>query len=89
MADLLGGDTIHHALNLPVFGRDQHANSSEVKKQQEVAKQMLEWRWLIIDEISMVSAELLADVDCKLRALSLGNRLFKTNSHGHQRHFGG
>ena len=79
MADLLGGDTIHHALNLPVFGRDHHANSSEVKTQREVAKQMLEWRWLIIDEIRMVSAELFADVDCKLRALSRGNSPFKKN----------
>ena len=32
MADLLGGDTIHHAFNRPVFGRDQNAISSEVKQ---------------------------------------------------------
>ena len=24
MADLLGGDTIHHALNLPVYGKTKH-----------------------------------------------------------------
>ena len=24
MADLLGGDTIHHALNLPVYGKTNH-----------------------------------------------------------------
>ena len=30
-------------------------------------KAILQWRWLIIDEISMVSARLLADVDQKLR----------------------
>ena len=78
MADLLGGDTIHHAFNLPVFGRDQNTISSEVKKQHEAAKQMLNWRWLIIYEISMVSAGLLADVDCNLRALYRGNSPFKT-----------
>ena len=80
MADLLGGDTIHHALNLPVFGRDQHAISSDVKTQQEIAKQRLNWRWLIIDEISMVSTELLADVDCKLCAISRGDSPFKTKT---------
>ena len=36
----------------------------------------------------MVSAELLADVDCKLRALSRGNSPFKKNKHGQQRPFG-
>ena len=50
---------------------------------------MLNWRWLIIDEISVVSAELLADVDCKLRALSRGNSPFKNNKHGQQRPVGG
>ena len=38
------------------------------KKQIEVAKRVLQWRWLIIDEISMVSAKLLAEVDVRLRA---------------------
>lgn len=77
MADLLGRDAIHHALKLPVFGRDRNAISAEVKTQHEVAKHMLEWRWLIIDEIRMVSPELLADVDCKLRALSRGSSPFE------------
>ena len=31
-------------------------------------KRVLQWRWLIIDEISMVSANLLAEVDMKLRS---------------------
>ena len=90
MADLLGGDTIHHALNLHVFGRNNDATtSSELRKQSEVATQMLQWRWLIIDEISMVSAKLLADVDCKLRFLSRGNSPFTKSSQGKQHPFGG
>ena len=56
MADLLGGDTIHHALNLKVFGKRNTTTSHETRRQEEVAKQMLQWRWLIINEISMVSA---------------------------------
>ena len=47
MADLLSGDTIHHALNLPPSGDKSHINTM---------KAMLQLRWLIIDEISMVSA---------------------------------
>ena len=42
MADLLGGDTIHHALNLPFVGRTTAANSEDVRRQQEVAKQLLQ-----------------------------------------------
>ena len=77
MADLSGGDTIHHALNLPVFGRTTATDFEDLRRQQEVAKQLLQWRWLIIDEISMVGARLLADVDCKLRALAGASSPFK------------
>ena len=35
----------------------------------DIAKRVLQWRWLIIDEISMISAQLLAEVDWKLRRL--------------------
>ena len=67
MADQLGGDTIHHACGIPVFNRGNSADSS-AQRQMDVAKRVLQWRWLIIDEISMVSARLLADVDVKLRS---------------------
>ena len=53
MAQLIGGDTIHHACGIPVFSKgadDEGAGTS----QQVVAKRVLQWRWLIIDEISMV-----------------------------------
>ena len=33
----------------------------------DVAKKVLQWRWLFIGEISMVSAKLLAEMDYKLR----------------------
>ena len=89
MADLLGGDTIHHAFNLPVFGKTKATNSEDVRKQKEVAKQLLQCRWLIIDEISMVSARLLAEIDCKLRALARASSPFTKNKRGMQRSFGG
>ena len=50
----LEGDTIHHALGINPFAKDKSANSSETErqKQQDVSKRVMQWRWLIIDEIS-------------------------------------
>ena len=60
-----------------------------LRKQQEVAKQLLQCRWLIIDEIQMVSAKQLAGFDCKLRALALASSPFTTTKQGMQRPFDG
>ena len=80
MADLLEGDTTHHALNLPAFGKTSSTNSEDSRKHEEVAEQLLQWCWLIIDDIRMVSARLLADVDCKLRALAGASSPFRKRS---------
>ena len=66
MAELLGGDTIHHALGIPVF-KGQETHVDDMQKHMDVAKRVLQWRWLIIDEISMLSAKLFAEMDVKLR----------------------
>ena len=87
MAAMLEGDTIHHALGIPCFGRKGTTagdNSSIV-----VAKRMLQLRWLIIDEISMVSAKLLATVDMKLRSVVRVLGTHKVQSNGIERLFGG
>ena len=65
MAGLLQGDTIHHALGIPIFGQGHATTGSN--QDIKIAKSILQWRWLIIDEISMVSAKLLARIDMKLR----------------------
>ena len=56
MADLLQGDTIHHALGIPIFGQGHATTGSN--EDIKIAKSIVQWRWLIIDEISMVSAKL-------------------------------
>jgi len=66
MAELLGGDTIHHACGIPAFRRHE-CHDDDLHKHLDVAKKVLQWRWLIIDEISMVSAKLLAEMDLKLQ----------------------
>ena len=55
MAQLLGGDTIHHACGIPAFKRGDE-KGEYVKLQYDTAKRVLQWRWLFIDEISMVCA---------------------------------
>eukprot|EP00959_Pyramimonas_sp_CCMP1952_P352645 7388439-Pyramimonas_sp.AAC.1 len=67
MAQLLGGDTIHHACGIPAVKRGDE-KGEDVKLQCETAKRVLLWRWLFIDEISMASARLLAMLDQKLRS---------------------
>jgi hypothetical protein len=91
MADLLGGDTIHHALNISRFGkkgtnrRDGGAESQAIK----TMNALLQLRWLIIDEISMVSARLLADVDLKLRSYVRAADPFAHNANSALRPFAG
>ena len=86
--ELLGGDTIHHACGIPVFnGRECH--EEDLNNQLTVAKRVLQWRWLIIDEISMVSAKLLAELDVKLRRVVREVGTAKLGKDGIDRPFGG
>ena len=89
MADLLEGDTIHHALGIQVFGRTFDCHGDDIRKQLDVAKQLLQWRCLLIDEISMVSSKLLAEIDMKLRALVRSVSRYKRNEQQQIRSFGG
>ena len=59
VAQLLGGDTIHHACGIPVWCQGQSTEHAYVSRM-DIAKRLLQWCWLIIDEISMASARLLA-----------------------------
>ena len=56
-ADNIDGDTLHHALGLQPFGgTSQKKKNAGKQKFLEEARRVQQWRWLIIDEISMVSA---------------------------------
>lgn len=67
-ADPLEGDTIHKALGLAWHGHDSRVDQQRIL---DLAQQTLQWRWLIIDEISMLSAEMLARLDARCRQLIL------------------
>ena len=60
MAQLLGGDTIHHALGINPFGASRSADASKraAQRQATVAEPVMHWRWFFFDEISMVAAKL-------------------------------
>ena len=67
MANDLDGDTIHHSFGLNWQGGGDERISGH--KLLELSAKAIEWRWLIIDEISMVSAELLARLELRCREL--------------------
>lgn len=58
----LDGDTIHHAAGI---GININNMAKEIKP--DAAKRMAYWRWVIIDEISLVPANLLASLEQRLR----------------------
>ena len=66
-SDMLDGDTLHHCFGL-TWGSGT-ADQTSLTKGLELAKRLLQMRWLIIDEISMVSLELLARVERACRQL--------------------
>ena len=63
MATKIDGDTLHHGLH---FKRGQHATSTDPStpaSEGKLNKELMTWRWLIIDEISMISTRFLATCD--------------------------
>jgi hypothetical protein len=85
MAELLDGDTIHHALGLDWSGD----RTQSLARAMECAGRSLQWRWLILDEFSMVSAELLAQLELRCRELMRDLSLAKYDRKGRSRPFGG
>ena len=87
MAEALEGDTIHHAFGLNWTGND---TSKSLKHLLELSLATLQWRWLIIDEFSMVSAELLAQLERRCREMMRDLTVAKYGRFsGEMRPFGG
>ncbi|CAJ1331064.1 unnamed protein product, partial [Effrenium voratum] len=78
------GRTLHNACGL---GVDAAALDRAVS--QEAAKRMSYWRWLVVDEISMVNARLLAQVEQRLRAVVPSASQWKRGVAGESRPFAG
>ena len=87
MADALEGDTIHHAFGKNGTGKD---TNKSLKHLLELSLATLQWRWLIIDEFSMVSAELLAQLERRCREMMRDLSVAKYGRRsGEMRPFGG
>ena len=59
------------------------------QKQKATAECIMQWRWLFIDEVSMVGAKLLAELDMKLRTVMSDVGTMKKGAGGVVRAFGG
>ena len=79
---MLDGATLHHAFGLS-WGKGM-ADETSIARSVEHAKKMLQMRKLIVDEISMVSVELLARLERACRNLVLSGSPFKRDA-GSQR----
>ena len=66
MAEQVDGDTIHHGVGL--HGRHADAEIS-LARLLALRAEATRWRWLLLDEISMDSAELLARLELRCREL--------------------
>ena len=74
-APALDGNTIHSAFGMGVNTTKEQsaqpegdAESEKKTKKEAAAQRMSQWRWLIVDEVSMVSANFLAELDSHLRS---------------------
>ena len=89
MATALGGETLHHVAGINPFATmDGKSNPNQASD--KLGKRHESTRWLIVDEIIMVSAKQLAEVDAKLRgAVAQTAHSYKVDRDGMVRSFGG
>ncbi len=80
----LSGETIHHALGFSINFRSQNEPMGP-----ELAKRAAHWRWLFIDEISMVPANLFAKTEERLRQTKPSADRLKKAVDGKDRPFAG
>ena len=95
-ASALDGNAIHSAFGMGVNrakGRknkeDGDADAKRKTKKEEAAERMSQWKWLIIDEISMVGANFVAELDSHLRSCMSAASSTKVGGGGVDRPFGG
>lgn len=90
MAVSIGGETLQHVAGINPFTCLGSTTKEHQRMSAEtLAKRLLQLRWLITDEISMVSANLLAQVDMKLRDAIREQGTQKLFPDGKVRLFGG
>ena len=84
MARLIGGSTLHQLGAMNLFGNDASKEKTTFRFLRHCTL-----RWIIIDEISMVSPRLLAKFEERLRTHTQKVGTYKCDAHGTIRPFGG
>lgn len=84
VADQIGGDTLHHSCGI-AFG----CTSRTMEQRMQQSRNMSMMRWLIIDEVSQVGAELLSQADTNIRSAVQAAGTYKYRGDGSERPWGG
>ena len=86
MAALIQGYTIHHWSGIPVNDTDGMGTTRDMQKLSTKCQCL---RFILIDEISMVSAQLLGQLELVISKVARRRGLYKLRSDGTSRPFGG
>ena len=86
MAAQIGGETIHHWSGIPVAESD---GAAAARDPQKLSTKCQSLRWIIIDEISMVSAQLLGQLEVAVARVVRRKNPHRLDTSGHPRPFGG
>ena len=86
MAAQIAGETIHHWSGIPVVEADGGAAARDPHKLSTTCQLL---RWILIDEISMVSAPLFGQLEVSVSKVVRRRNLHRLDSEGQVRPFGG
>ncbi len=86
MAALIGGFTVHHWTGLPVGEADGTATTRDNNKFSAKCQRL---RFVLVDEISMISAQLLAQIEILVSRVVRRRSVYKLRPDGSCRPFGG
>ena len=88
-ADRIDGDTLHHALGLQPFRARKNSGQGSKDKKKDAAARVSQWKWLIVDGISLVSANFLAELDMHIRQIMTDVSIMKQDAGRIDNAFGG
>ena len=86
MAAQIAGETIHHWSGIPVVEADGGAAARDPHKLSTKCQLL---RWILIDEISMVSAQLFGQLEVAVSKVVRRKSPHRLDTDGHVRPFGG
>ena len=89
VASMLGGETLHHVAGINPFYGQGNVQGGQAEKQKEVSDRLSLLRFLILDEIFMISANFLGEAEQGIRSKVAQQNFFRTDAGGAVRSWGG